>query len=96
MAAYVAKYGRDYDITKWKQYNKKVRLLSDRNYRKHKDQINPLDLPRGMRTYHLDHKFPIFEGFKQGIEPEVIARVENLQMLSAGSNIAKGRKSTVI
>lgn len=69
-----------------------TRQLSDRTYRKHKVTINPLSLPRGMRTFHLDHKLPIFEGFKQGLTPEFMARVENLQMLPATENISKGAR----
>lgn len=92
MKAWIEKYGRDYDASEWKQYQRKVRQLSDRVYRKNKAIINPLNLPRGMRTYHLDHKLSIFEGFKQGLEPEVVARVENLQMLPATENISKGHR----
>lgn len=83
----------DHLLTKWEVYRKTVRRLSDRNYRLNKHLINPLGLNRGVHTYHLDHRTPIVEGFLQGLEPEFVARVENLQMLAATENISKGRKS---
>lgn len=94
MAAFIAKYG----ITKeqlviYERYRKKVRHLTEKTYNLHKAEINPQNLPRGMHTNHLDHKVPIIEGFKQGIEPEVMARKENLQMLPAKVNLSKGRRS---
>jgi len=91
-AAFVAKYGLDpARIDEWEIYLKTTRRLTEKNYHLHKATINPLNLDRGMDTYHLDHKFPIIEGFLQGHPPEFIARPENLQMLTATANLSKGR-----
>lgn len=91
MAGYIEKYGRDFDVALWEEYRTKVRRLTEQTYKKHKFEINPLNLKRGVHTYHLDHKMPIIEGFLQGIPAEQIAAKENLQILPAFDNISKGR-----
>ena len=73
----------------WNLYRKIVYKITEINYRKYKDQINPNDLPRGRGQYHLDHKFSILEGFKNNILPYVISHPINLQMLTEKENISK-------
>jgi len=92
MEAFIEKYGRDFDVKLWEEYSTAARRMSERTYHAHKHEINPLNLKRGYRTYHLDHKMPIIEGFLQGIPVEVIAAKENLQILKAFDNLSKGRK----
>jgi hypothetical protein len=92
MDAYIEKYGRDFDVTLWEEYRTKVRRLTEQTYKQHKFEINPLNLKRGMKTFHLDHRMPIIEGFLQGIPAEQIAAKENLQILPAFDNISKGRR----
>ena len=90
MAVYIDVHGRDYDLAVYEDYCQKTRYLSDKTYQLHKDEINPLGLPRGLE-YHLDHIVPIIEGFKRGLPPEAMAVKENLQMLPAKENLSKGK-----
>lgn len=93
MTAFVAKYGiTEEQMVEYERYCKKVRHLSDKVFKEHHDEINPLQHKRGMHSYHLDHIMPIIEGFIQGLTPEFMARKENLQMLLAKDNLSKGRK----
>lgn len=93
MDAYVAKYGITEDqLVEFQRYSKKVRTLSDKNYKLHENEINPLGLKRSRYDYHLDHIVPIIQGFKEGAAPEFMARKENLQMLPSKDNLSKGRK----
>lgn len=41
-------------------------------------------------AYQLDHKFSILEGFKQGIEPEIIGNINNLEFIPWKENLTKG------
>ena len=93
MEAFVEKYGRDFDVALWEEYRTKVRRLTEQTYKKYKFEINPLNLKRGYKTFHLDHRIPIIGGFLQGIQPEQIAAKENLQILPAFDNLSKGRKN---
>lgn len=94
---YEHKHGKDYDIGKANHYTQLVRKLSNQNYKKHKNIINPNNYTRGLnRGWHLDHKVPIIECFKQGWSPEKAADVKNLQMLPWNENLSKGSKSDLI
>jgi hypothetical protein len=39
--------------------------------------------------YHLDHKFSVAEGFRQGLPPEVIGHIVNLEFIPAADNVRK-------
>lgn len=46
-------------------------------------------------AYNLDHKFSVFEGFKQGIEPEIIGNIINLEFIPWEENLNKGVKCSI-
>ena len=46
-------------------------------------------------AYHIDHKFSISEGFKQGVPPEIIGDIVNLEMIPAIENIRKYGKCSI-
>lgn len=92
MDAFVTKYKRDYDLEKYEDYRLKVRRLSEATYNEHYALLNPDELLRGKKDYHLDHIIPIIECFKTGLTPEEASSVNNLQMLYHSANLAKGAK----
>jgi hypothetical protein len=69
-----------------------VRALTERNYDLFKNVINPKGLKRGWKNNHVDHKYSISQGFKDKINPFVIAHPCNLQMLKAKDNKKKNAK----
>jgi len=75
--------------SKWKLYSKIVRLMTERNYKKYKFILNPLNLKRSMQDYNLDHKFSIFDGYKYNILPYVISHPFNLQIITKNENAKK-------
>ena len=44
---------------------------------------------RGFRKYHLDHQYPISEGFKNDVPAEVISDIRNLKFIPAKKNLKK-------
>ena len=78
-------------------YRQIVTFLTEKTYKKFKQEINPHDLRRkaGSSGYHLDHKYSIFQGFVDGILPNIIACKHNLQMLPGSENISKGIKCAI-
>lgn len=50
---------------------------------------------RGKNDYHLDHKYSIFEGFKNNILPSIIGNIKNLEFIPYKENLTKGKKSSV-
>lgn len=49
----------------------------------------------GDDKFHLDHKFSIFEGFKQNIEPKIIGNINNLEFIPWGENLTKRTKCSI-
>jgi len=45
--------------------------------------------------YHLDHRYSIFQGFKDCVPPEVIGSIHNLEMIIGRNNLVKGRKCSI-
>lgn len=90
-----AKATRDPNRPKYKQYQRDVFRLTEENYVKDIDSINPLRAPRTLAGvsggYQLDHIISIRYGFDNGIDPKIIASSENLQMLPWSENIKKGK-----
>jgi hypothetical protein len=91
---YIAKYGRDYDLTLWEDYLTQVRQLSDRCYDANIDTLNPKRLPRSRvdlnpDAVNLDHIVPIIECFKRGWDIHEAAALSNLQLLPARENLSK-------
>lgn len=48
-----------------------------------------------INAYHLDHKFSIFEGFRNNIPPYIIGGINNLEFLPWRENIVKSIKCSV-
>ena len=46
-------------------------------------------------AYCLDHKYSIFEGFKNGIKPEIIASLKNLVFIPWRDNVVKRTKCSI-
>lgn len=77
-----------------KLYRLAVKLYTERAYRKNFHIINPDKKRRSKHQYHLDHIFPILEGWLNGVPPEEIAHPNNLQLLWCTDNIAKGARTS--
>jgi hypothetical protein len=58
-------------------------------YRNNTLIINPNNLKRGIKYYHVDHKFSIKEGFLNNIPIEIITHPSNLEMIYYMDNLKK-------
>lgn len=80
----------------YNRYRKTVDILTEKNYVKHRHIINPDNKPRtrcGVEGgYQLDHIYPVYEGFINNIDPEEIAKVENLRVIPWEENLKKSKK----
>ena len=74
--------------SKWQQYQILVAKFTRISLRKYRSLIDPSSLLK-LREYDLDHMFSKFEGFKQGISPEIIGSVVNLTPLHYIANREK-------
>lgn len=81
------KRGRGIKNTPFKEYKKEVWRLTELNSKK----IDGIE-KRGWTNEHIDHKYSIFQVFKDGKSVEWIASLENLRMLNYKENMIKGVK----
>lgn len=58
-------------------------------YRNNRTIINPNNLKRGIKNYHIDHKISIKEGFLNNIPIEIITHPSNLEMIYYMDNLKK-------
>jgi len=76
-------------------YRIDVKRFTRRNYKKYKNIINPKGLPLKKSKYNLDHKFSVYEGFINKIDPRIISSPYNLEVISEEDNIKKGIECSI-
>ena len=74
-------------------YRDRVRNLSNRNFKEYRDLYNT-SVKRG-REWHLDHKYSIFEGYKNNIPESIIAHPCNLDLIHHTINESKNINSSI-
>ena len=79
------------------RYEAEVDKLTERNYKKYKEIINPTDLLRGRTkgSFQLDHIYSKVEGFKNNIPPNIVSHPANLRMMTIKENISKSFRSDI-
>lgn len=85
----------DDELSDYKSYRRRVTVYTNRTYKEHIDVINPNGYVREMKGWHLDHKYSILDGYINGVLPEIIGSLYNLQMLRWDKNISKGKGSCI-
>jgi hypothetical protein len=82
-----------------KKYRNRIIARTKHNYKIYKDLINPNNYVVGTHgddIYHVDHIYPIVEGFRNNVPIEIMASVANLQLLLYSDNVRKSNKVDVI
>jgi len=86
------------NAVKYKEGYIEYRFLVDqetrKTYKAYKQIIDPNNIGRSYK-YHLDHKYSIYQGFIDNIDPKIIGSIHNLQMLSFDTNISKGSDCSI-
>lgn len=81
------------NLPAYNRYARRVRILSDENYAKHADLLNPENHPRTLcgveGGWQLDHIKSIKKCYNEGLCPEEAADVRNLQMIPWKDNLDK-------
>lgn len=85
----------DEELKNWWKYKKAVIRATNKNYEKYQHILNPDSLPRGVHTFHVDHKFSILDGYTNNIPIEVISSPVNCQLLPAHENRSKNGRSII-
>lgn len=86
----------DYNkITNFNIYKCLVWRLTNKNFRRYKDQILNSNIYTRSINYHLDHRFSIYDGYKNGVSVEIIAGIKNLELIPAKNNLIKSTNSSI-
>jgi hypothetical protein len=80
--------------SEWDLYREEIENITNKNWKKHQDKINPNNLPRG-QEYELDHKFSKTMGFLNKIPPEIIGHYANLELIPKKENRIKRTKCSI-
>jgi len=49
----------------------------------------------GLNTYHIDHKFSVYDSWKAGLSDQIVNHPMNLRIVEANENLKKGSKSSI-
>lgn len=79
----------------FKKYKKNVTKITNKQNIKNLPNNNKRGKCGVKGAYQLDHKYSILEGFKNGIEPEIIGNIYNLEFIPWEENIKKGSKCSI-
>lgn len=84
---------RDYETDDYKTYCRKVRWLTEKQYSKYKDIINPYNKLRGKHgvdgAHQVDHIVSVRDCYTRGWSIEEASAVSNLQMITWEDNLSK-------
>lgn len=78
----------------FKVYTSIVWRYTERNYKKYYHEINPTNIIRSYKGFHLDHKLSIFEAFSHHILPSIVGSKFNLELITSEQNHKKQRHSS--
>ncbi len=91
-------YNRHSDPDEYKKL-KKYRILvlseTERGLRNHKNKINNIDLLE-KKEYQLDHKYSVYQGFLDKVDPHIIGHWKNLEVLTQKENRRKSYGCSII
>lgn len=76
-------------INSFIEYKKCANNITLTIYRNNKKYINPNNLKRGIKSYHLDHKYSIKQGFLNNLPIEIITHPCNLHLIEHKENLKK-------
>jgi len=82
-------------LNEYQKYSIKVYKITHNNLKLFKNKIQNLHLRGWKYGYDLDHRFSIYDGFNQNIDPEIIGHYKNLEIIKASKNRSKNKKSSI-
>jgi hypothetical protein len=75
----------------FKQYTRRVRHLTNRAVASNESLYK-----QRSRDLRIDHKYSIFDGFKNQVSPQIIANENNLQLMCRSENSKKNLRSSIL
>ncbi len=79
----------------FKKYRKSVNRITKKQNIKELDNFDKRGRCGVSGAYQLDHKYSILEGFKTGVNPEIIGNIKNLEFIPWEVNLNKSHKCSI-
>lgn len=76
------------EYEKLKRYRILVLSETDRSFRNHKNKIENINLLK-KKQYQLDHRYSVYQGFLDKVDPHIIGHWKNLEVLTQKENRRK-------
>lgn len=70
-------------------YRRSISYYTEIEYKRYKCIINPYNIERGLYTNHIDHIYPVIEGWRNKIDPKLLSSYKNLRLISSNDNLSK-------
>ena len=86
------------DPNRLKEFEKYYKIVNKETYitkKKFFYKIENIELQGKKHKYALDHKYSIYDGFKNNIDPKIIGHYKNLECISESENLKKNRNSSI-
>ena len=77
----------------FKEYEFNIDHETRKTYNKYKKEIDPEN--KRSRLYHLDHKYSVYQGFIDNIDPVIMSSRYNLELIPVYDNISKNNKCSI-
>lgn len=84
-----------FQLAEFEQYNREVWKYTNSNLKYNSNKIPDIELRGNNYGYDLDHKFSIFDGFNNNIDPSLIGHWKNLEIIKTSDNRTKAGKSSI-
>ena len=88
-------YVDPHTLTKYKLYLKNVYKETYKTIKNYGKYVTKLELRGYEHGYALDHRYSIYDGFINNVNPKIIGHWKNLQMITEKENVKKGKKSSI-
>lgn len=82
-------------LSDYKYYLRLVKIITNSQDISGLENLDKRGMSSLDESFHLDHKFSIFQGFTENILPIYIGSIQNLKMLESKTNISKGRSCSI-
>lgn len=81
--------------TDFEKYKREVIKVTNQQNIKTLEHFEKRGHSRNKQSFHLDHRFSIFEGFNNNISPYLIGSIHNLEMIESSKNSSKQGKCSL-
>jgi len=82
-------------LKEFEKYHRNVDNISNLTFKKFHSKIKNSKLRGKKHGYSLDHKYSIFDGFNNNVDPEIISHWSNLECIPWLENSKKNKNSSI-